>query len=554
MCAMSLHDSLRELVAVRGAGVVDEAEEFRGALDDFLAEDEATIGEINLLVDAVRLGAVRRVLDVLDHGAAPDAAVRDAGAGLARDRGTDDPARSCWALAALCFALGKVDDELVRMFRADAGTVSAPQPPTAPHGRAPDPVEPVPDTSGRPHTPVLEEGAVSSRPTPPTPPDLGPHSTAPKPTPPETAAVHQPEPPHPPVVPEPRRSSRAGVLLLVVLVALILGGLVAAGFILLRSGDDPTASDDPSDSDTASSSEGPRKPPPLVSDDEMLVPYVDGDVSVIYAVNAIEGGYRQPELTAGPDDGLPTLSPDRRTMTYLGSDAAGRVLFRFDLKSSGYQEFFPEDGPCDHSGRPGWSLDGAQVAIVCAGPDDNPDGIWLADADGTLQPDPVIEDALVRGSPTWISETEFVYGRQEDDSKTAPFSFWKFDVESRDQVQLQTELEPLQVTHIDWSPEAQKLLFLTSPPGAKEIGNIWTMDADGGNLELLKEGSFAHPVWSPNGDAIGVTIFTTLPSEDSPGVEVLGYIPIGDSGEADEPVVVADPPPGEVGIPVWGTR
>src|SRR5690349_162536 len=93
MSRMALHESLRELVSVRGAGVVDEAEELRGALDDFLAEDEATLGELNLLVDAVRLGALRRVLDVLAHGAQPQAAIREAGATLARDRGTDDPSR-----------------------------------------------------------------------------------------------------------------------------------------------------------------------------------------------------------------------------------------------------------------------------------------------------------------------------------------------------------------------------------------------------------------------------------------------------------------------------
>jgi hypothetical protein len=88
---MALHHSLRDLVSVRGAGVVDDAEEFRGVLDDFLAEDEATLGELNLLVDGVRLGALRRVLDVIAHGAAPEAAIREAGAALARDRGTDDP-------------------------------------------------------------------------------------------------------------------------------------------------------------------------------------------------------------------------------------------------------------------------------------------------------------------------------------------------------------------------------------------------------------------------------------------------------------------------------
>lgn len=571
---MALHDSLRELVTVRGAGVVDEAEELRGALDDFLAEDEATLGELNLLVDAVRLGALRRVLDVMNHGADPEAAIREAGGALARDRGTDDPTRSCWALATLCFALGKVDEPMVRMFRSGAGTMPAAGPPSAPHGRAPEPGPAAPTPAERPPTRVIRDeppAPVVSTPTPP-PAPIHPVPAQPVPaqpvsvqpgSPSPTVDVQQPPPPIQyggpvqPVVPE-QKPSRAGSYLLVVLVALLLGGLIAAGIILLRGdgeGDD-TATDDP----TSSASEGKDRPsqkpkdPPLVSTSEMLVPYRDGDVSVIYAVNAIDGGFRTPELTSGPDDSLPTLSPDRRTMTYLKGVGQGRVLYRFDLESSGSDPFFPEPGPCDHSGRPGWSLDGARVAIVCTGNDQDPDGIWLADADGTLDPDPVIDSSLVRGSPTWISETEFVYGVQEDESETAPFSFWRYDVESGDKEQLETNLEPLQVTHIDWSPEARKLLFLTSDPGEAEIGNVWTMDADGGNLELLAEGDFAHPVWSPEGDAVGGTVFTTPPTETSPGVEALGYIPIDDAGEAGEPVIVADPPPGEVGIPVWGTR
>ena len=101
-----LHELLRELVDRQGAGVVESAEAFRGALDDFLTEDEASLGELNLLADAVRLGAVTRLTSLLAHGGNPEAAVREAGDALARDRGTDDPIRSRWAVAAIGYALG----------------------------------------------------------------------------------------------------------------------------------------------------------------------------------------------------------------------------------------------------------------------------------------------------------------------------------------------------------------------------------------------------------------------------------------------------------------
>ena len=105
---MALHDQLRTLLDTHGASILDTAEGFRAALDDFLTEDEATAGEVNLLVDAVRLGSVDRMVALLDQGATPDAAVAEAGAQLARDRDTD-PKRAHWALTTLGYALRRMD-------------------------------------------------------------------------------------------------------------------------------------------------------------------------------------------------------------------------------------------------------------------------------------------------------------------------------------------------------------------------------------------------------------------------------------------------------------
>ncbi len=148
---MSLHESLRDMVTSRGRGVVDDGSEFRAALDDYLTEDEITPGELNLLADAVRLGAVSRLLDLLDHGAAPAAAVEAAGSSLARDRGSDDVRRATWALSVIGYALGQVprDLPLADAVTAEPGSTtgasvrdeetllqSAPEPPPPSRGRA----------------------------------------------------------------------------------------------------------------------------------------------------------------------------------------------------------------------------------------------------------------------------------------------------------------------------------------------------------------------------------------------------------------------------------
>jgi hypothetical protein len=534
---MALHHSLRDLVSVRGPGVVEEAEEFRGVLDDFLAEDEATLGELNLLVDAVRLGALRRVLDVMAHGAAPQAAIREAGGALARDRGTDDPTRSCWALASLCFALGKVDEPLVQMFLGETGTMSAPGRPVGPSGSVPAPGVSGPTTAERPTTAALPGEAPGSV-SPPTPVPataVGAGSAPPVQTP--YAG------PVPPVTPE-KRSNRAGVYLLVILVALLLGGLVATGLILLRSDDeDPAANDTPTDGSTGGSgkSSGPDDAP--LADTEMLVPYKVGEdddaTSIIYAVD-IDGSARP--ITGGPFDALPTLSPDRRTMTF-GSGPAPFEQIRWDLASAGYEPFFKEPGPCEHALRPGWSLDGERVALSCTGDDELSEGIFVAGADGS-DPRLVVDDPLVAGSPTWVSDTEFIFGRKSSLRKDAILTFWRGYDDGRDPVAFDVGVTDAQVTHIDWSPEAQKLLFLVSPFGADEVGSVWTVDADGSDSQVVADGSYAHPVWSPDGQSVGVTVVDG-------GAEALAYIPLDDP---DNPVIVQNPPEGDVGIPVWGSR
>lgn len=544
---MALHDSLRDLVAVRGPGVVDEAEEFRGVLDDFLAEDEASLGELNLLVDAVRLGALRRVLDVLAHGAAPEAAVREAGAALARDRGTDDPTRSCWALASLCFALGKVDDSLVRLFRSDAGTMSAAVPPPAPRGPAPR-VVPGHGTADRPETQRLSADPSGSEP-------VGSQQAAPQPVAPQPSPTvdvrsfgsPQYSGPLPPVIPE-QRSSRAGVYLLVVLVALLLGGLVAAGIILLRANDDddPTVSDGATTGGSEDSSDGPGQiGTPLVSDDEMLVPYVEGGLSRIYSVNATTGEF-EPVTPAGVDAKLPSVSPDRRTMTYQTGKPG--VVMVVDLATLEARPLFDQDGPCANASRPSWSPDGSRLAVLCntdSDPEGDPDGLWLANADGSgVTAEPLIDEPDVKGTPIWISDTELIYGVND---VSVGSTFWRASVDGGTPDQLEVDI-PGYLSHLDYSEEADLLLVLASPDVEESEGAIWTLDLDGGDPTLVVDGPYAHPAWSVDGTAIAATVV-----DSASGDEVLTRVVLKDDGTGTN-LVVPDVPPGEVGIPAWGTR
>ena len=75
-------------------------------LDDVLTEDQATTGDINLLVDAVRFDAVAPLGAMIDGGADPALAVEEAGQRLARSRGGADTQSASWAAAVLGYAVG----------------------------------------------------------------------------------------------------------------------------------------------------------------------------------------------------------------------------------------------------------------------------------------------------------------------------------------------------------------------------------------------------------------------------------------------------------------
>lgn len=123
---MELHESLAQLARDHGESLFLEADAFRGALDDYLDEGSASTGTINLLTDAVRLGALQGMLTMLDSGAGVEDAVESAGQRLSRDRGSADVTGSQWACAVLGYALGRVPVTLATSLRPDAYTAEPP--------------------------------------------------------------------------------------------------------------------------------------------------------------------------------------------------------------------------------------------------------------------------------------------------------------------------------------------------------------------------------------------------------------------------------------------
>jgi hypothetical protein len=216
-----LHEQLRSLVSQHGTGIADNADQFRAALDDYLTEEDATQGELNLLVDAVRLGGVERLLTMLDNGADPDAAVREAGGELARDRSSDEQ-RARWAVATMAYALGRVGIAVVRQ-QLEGDVTRLPYGATAPAAQRP-PVQ-SPPVQSPPHQSPVQSPPYQQPP---------PQSPGPEAGPPAWPSRH---PSSYGVGPTPPRKSRTGVILGLVAAAVV-AVTVAVVLALVTSGDD----------------------------------------------------------------------------------------------------------------------------------------------------------------------------------------------------------------------------------------------------------------------------------------------------------------------------
>lgn len=196
LARMELHDAIRDVVARHGEVMLADSTGFRGVLDDVLAEDQASTGDINLLADAVRFDVLAPLKAMIDSGADAGRAVEEAGARLARDRGGDHLSSS-WAAAVLGYAVGRVPEAIVLRYRSQRPPSYLP-PPT---GTAVTP-------SGPPPPPVTSPPPYWSAPTP-----------------------------------SPPRKRRTGpVVAAVVAGVVVLGGGITA-VVLASGGDDPSPED-----------------------------------------------------------------------------------------------------------------------------------------------------------------------------------------------------------------------------------------------------------------------------------------------------------------------
>ena len=590
---MPVHDLLRELVETRGAGVVADADQFRGALDDFLDEHEASRGEINLLVDAVRLGAVTRLVAMLDHGAEPSAALDEVAVGLARDRGADSATGARWALGVIGHALGKIEASHLTADRpssipappvvgpspardAPMPEATHPAPPPAPRPPPPGPPpEPQPEAAPEPPAapvadPAPRPAPEPEAPRPPAPPTDVADGGPPRPgtmTIPDLATERVPDepppftpPPPPPPSPQPGRRGR-GRPVAIVAALLLVAAAGVVGTVLLTQGadDDPAqATDRGSDgSGGSAASSSPRNPGGSATEStgssptddldaggslpatSVVLPVTDDGGTGLYVFDLADETSTQ--LTPGPNDRLPSISPDRTTVVFLRPDRPGtglRAPIVLDLATGEERPLFTDTSPCIYATRPAWSPAGDRLAITCADENGDNAGSFVVGLDGQEQATLAL-DGSVDGGLTWLSESVLVYARSAD-SPGGPTSLWRYDLGDDTSVPLTSG--PGFDTHPDWSEENGVVLFQRSTEDGPDVrGDLWTVSPTEGETKLEIGRPVAHGALSADGSLLLFLV-------DTDDGEQLASAPYADPSD----VTVYDQMPGEPGAPAGG--
>ena len=248
----------------------------------------------------------------------------------------------------------------------------------------------------------------------------------------------------------------------------------------------------------------------------------------------------------GPDVGTggAVPSPDGSRVAFLRNEWPWRVVMLANVDGTGARELhWTQDAGC---GRFTWSPDGEHVAFDCAIGDADRD-IWVVDAQGQNLVNITDAHPGRQEWPSWspelpggsrIAYAQFVNGEPQ---------IWtmKPDGSDRRQVTAGMDRQPT------WSPDGTTIAFQRT--GAAIFGDIWAVDANGGNERSLVGAFLAGPqeapAWSPDGRLLAFS--STHEGYGSGGTLVRGIYTVWADGSrlARRTLPVLD-----AGLPAWRVR
>jgi Tol biopolymer transport system component len=248
-----------------------------------------------------------------------------------------------------------------------------------------------------------------------------------------------------------------------------------------------------------------RGPPPITEDLAFLSDRTGN--AEIFASNIGSSPWKQ--LTTGlspatPEEGTPGIvnaseyrpdwSLDGKRIAFVSDrDSGRRDLYVMSASGAGVTRLTNNDAL---EGAPDWSPDGERIAyFVHSGRSTSKErsALWVIDAGGTGEPDPLTDDKALVGAPDWSPDGRQILFVSNADGDPDIFVM---NVNERTPRRIfPTSTKEFQPT---WSPDGQRIAF----EGAEDDNrDIFVMDSDGDNhINLTGDAAVDQlPAWSPDG-------------------------------------------------------
>lgn len=220
---------------------------------------------------------------------------------------------------------------------------------------------------------------------------------------------------------------------------------------------------------------------------------VAGSSTRLYRVDLGDPG--REAVMIGPDAaaGDPTPSPDGTRIAYVGlvPGLQQRAIYVADFDGTGVRPLVVTDDPT--CGQLAWAPDGGRIAFACRMDGTDVD-IWVVDAtDGSSLVNLTDAHPGNQDGPSWSPRLgDGSYRIAYAQYVGAEPQIWTMKEDGTDprQVTAGMDMQPA------WSPDGSTIAFQRT--GAAIFGDIFLVDADGGNERRLTVAPLAGPQWSPS--------------------------------------------------------
>jgi Tol biopolymer transport system component len=243
---------------------------------------------------------------------------------------------------------------------------------------------------------------------------------------------------------------------------------------------------------------------------------VDGNTDVY---TALPNGQDLRRLTTDPGfDACAAYSADGQRIAYCSGQGGGPVQV-WTMKQNGThkQQVTHMSGPAIF---PDFSPDGSEIAFSAKPAGAAARNVYAVSSNGGTP-----QQLTSVGNNTYPAYSPDGSKIVFTSDRSGSWQVWVMDADGGNQTQLTFDALPKDQVP-DWSPDGSKIAYLADTSGAVDAGgngDIWVMDANGGNPHAITSGGvFLGTAWSPDGTRIATldrrltpTVYTVNASDGS---------------------------------------